>query len=310
MKRASRLLRWLSTLAIALLGATITLVAPQDARGFTHVVRKGETLASIASTLYGRADYEHILVAANALDAQGGSAIAPGMRLEVPAVGHARTALGDTWPALADKYLGDPNHSRVLSEANGSHPWIWPDPGTEIVIPYVLRHYAAADETIFDLAQRYLGDKMLAWQLVIFNDLKGNDIKRGDVVLVPLVDLKLTQAGESEAAAELPGDGGATAWAALQRQKTIEEKLPELHRLVMEGRYVDAVSLGERLRGMGDATKSQLAKIGKRLTVAYVALDAAGAAADACRLYLDNVNAVHLEPETTSPKVRAVCGQK
>ena len=305
-----RLDRALSAIALVAVLATATLYAPRRARAFTHVVRKGETLASIASAIYGRADYEHILVGANALDAQGGSAIAPGMRLEIPAVGHARTALGDTWAALADKYLGDPVHQRVLSEANKSHPWLFPDPGAEIVIPYVLRHYAADNETIFDLSQRYLGDKMLAWQLVIFNDLKTNDIRRGDVVLIPLVDLKLTAQGEREAAAQQHLNVEAGGGGALEHQKLIEEKLPELHRLVAEGHYVEAVALGEKLRGTGDATRSQLAKLGKRLTAAYVALDATGAAIEACGLYLANVSVVHLEPETTSPKIRAVCGVK
>ncbi|GAC1544512.1 MAG: hypothetical protein NVS3B10_08670 [Polyangiales bacterium] len=296
----------------ALLAATVAAVAavvglaPHDAFGFTHVVRKGESLASIAGSVYGRSDYEHVLVGANALDAQGGSAIAPGMRLEVPAVGHTRTALGDTWGALADRYLGDVKHARVLAESNDAHPWELPDPGTEIVIPYVLRHFAGADETIFDLSQRYLGDKLLAWQLVVFNDLKGNDIKRGDVVLIPLVALKLTAQGEAEAAADRQIE---IADAPRERQRRIEELLPELHRLTVEGRYVEAIALGERLRGMGDATRGQLAKIGTRLTIAYVALDATGAAIDACRLYLDNATVVHLEPEATSPKVRAACGK-
>jgi hypothetical protein len=295
------------SLVVATLAAGIFASLPNDAHGFTHVVRKGETLASIASAVYGRPDWEYILVGANALDAEGGSAIAPGMRLEVPAVGHTRTALGDTWPALADKYLGDPNHARVLAESNGAHPWELPDPGSVIVIPYVLRHFAAEDETIFDLAQRYLGDKMLAWRLVVFNDLKGNDIHRGDVVLVPLDDLKLTPKGEAEAAIDRQIE---ISGAPRDKQRKIEELLPELNRLVVDARFVEAVALGERLRGMGDATRSQLAKIGKRLTVAYVALDAPGAAADACRLYLDNAHTVHLEPETTSPKIRAACGQK
>ena len=296
--------------ALSALLACAALLPSRDAHAFTHVVRKGETLASIASALYGRIDYEYVLVGANALDAQGGSAIAPGMRLEVPAVGHQRTALGDTWGALADRYLGDPNHSRVFSEANDSHPWILPDPGSEIVVPYVLRHYAAADETIFDLSERYLGDRMLAWQLVVFNDLKSNDIKRGDVVLIPLVHLPLTAQGEAEAAGQLHGDLGAGGGKARERQRAIDEKLPELYQDVLEGRYIEAVALGERLRGVGDATRSQLAKLGKRLATAYVALDAPGAAIDACRLYLENANVVHLEEATTSPKLRAACGRK
>ena len=304
---------------MAALVASITMVA-SDAQAFTHIVRKGETLASIAKKVYGRPDLEYVLVGANSLDSQGGSVIAPGMRLEVPAVGHQRTALGDTWAGLADRFLGDVKHASVLAEANGTHFWYLPDPGSEILIPYVLRHYAGVDETIFDLSQRYLRDKMLAWQLVIFNDLKGNDIHRGDVLLIPLKDLKLTPEGAAEAASEfvvgIDGPYGEGGGSVRDRQKHIEEKLPELQAHVVAGRWVEAIGLGSRLLGMAqgprtelltDATRSQLARIGKLLATAYVALDATGSAIEACQLYLENANVVHLEPATTSPKVRQVC---
>lgn len=294
-----------------LLAAVLLALASfaNDARAFTHVVRKGETLASIAKSVYGRPDFEHILVGANALDAQGGSSIAPGMRLEVPAVSYQRAALGDTWTGLADRFLGDPRHSAVLAEANGTHPWLPPDPGAVIVVPYVLRHFAAADETIFDLSERYLGDKMLAWQLVVFNDLKKNDIRRGDVVLIPLKNLPLTPEGEAEASGDRGelGPSGVSGGRIRERQRQIEEQLPELQRAVVEGRWLDTVALGNRLLGMGDATRSQLARIGKLLATAYVALDATGPAIAACQLYLDHAHTVHLEAATTSPKLRAVC---
>jgi hypothetical protein len=319
MPNRARTQRLLPRLYVGLSVVAMLLARPSgEARAFTHVVRKGETLASIAKRIYGRADLEHVLVGANALDAQGGSAIAPGMRLEVPTLGHQRTALGDTWAELADRFLGDPKHSRVLSESNGSHPWLPPDPGSEIVIPYVLRHYAAADETIFDLSQRYLGDKMLAWQLVIFNDLKGNDIRRGDVVLIPLKELPLSPEGETEAATAATIDAWKQGGHVRARQKYIDEKLPELTQLVSSGRWLEAIALGNRLLGFAhgphfegptEATRSQVARLGKLLATAYVALDATGSAIDACQLYLDNANVVHLEPETTSPKVRQVCAR-
>lgn len=297
-----------TSVVAALLSVVGLLTLPtSDARAFTHVVRKGETLASIAKTVYGRPDFEHILVGANALDAQGGSSIAPGMRLEVPSVSYQRAALGDTWTALADRFLGDARHAAVLAEANGTHPWLLPDAGAVIVVPYVLRHFAAADETIFDLSERYLGDKMNAWHLVVFNDLKKNDIKRGDVVLIPLNNLALTPEGESEASGERLGPSGISAARTRERQRKIDDQLPDLQRAIVEGRWIDGIGLGNRLLGIGDATRSQLARTGKLLATAYVALDATGPAIEACQLYLDNAHTVHLEPATTSPKLRAVC---
>jgi hypothetical protein len=150
---------------------------------------------------------------------------------------------------------------------------------------------------------------MLAWQIVVFNDLKKNDIKRGDVILVPLKTLPLTPEGEAEALADRSelGPGGVAGAKIRDKQRRIEEQLPELHKQVLEGRWVEAVGLGNRLLAMGDATRSQLARVGKLLATAYVALDATGAAIEACRLYLEHANVVHLEPSTTSPKLRAVC---
>ncbi len=290
-----------------LLAALALAARPGDARAFTHVVRKGETLASIAKDMYGRADFEFVLVGANSLDAKGGTFISAGMRLEIPALGHERTALGDTWPALSDRFLGSPDRANILAHANGAKPWTPPEPGTEIAIPYVLRHVGSEGETVFDVAQRYLGDKMLAWQLVLFNDLPGNDIRRGQAVLIPLTELPLSDRAKAEAEQALALSQHESGGGARARQKVIEAKLPELHTLVRDGRWIESVGLGEQLLGMGDATRPQRARIGKLLTVAYAALDARGAAAQACRLYLENVTVAHLEPAITSPKVVEAC---
>ena len=66
--------------------ALSTLVG--HAQAFTHIVADKDTLASIAERYYGRIQFEKLLVAANDLDARGGSPIVRGMRLEVPALGH------------------------------------------------------------------------------------------------------------------------------------------------------------------------------------------------------------------------------
>src|SRR5207344_918112 len=78
-----------------------------DAAAFTHVVRPKETLADISKKLYGDATREVLLAGANALDAQGGSAIVPGMHLVAPANDWHRVVSRETWASIARDFLGD-----------------------------------------------------------------------------------------------------------------------------------------------------------------------------------------------------------
>src|SRR5258706_16246824 len=98
--------------------AVLFATLARHATAFTHVVQKNETLAQIAERTYGKIQYEKILVAANALDAQGGSPIVAGQRLEIPALDHHRIVPGDNWQNLAKQLLGDPERATVLAQAN------------------------------------------------------------------------------------------------------------------------------------------------------------------------------------------------
>ena len=177
----------------------VCLLAPH-ADAFTHVVKKGDTLASIAERYYGRIQHEKLLVAANALDAQGGTAIVPGMRLEVPGLSHRRVRRGETWATLAGELLGAPMRADVLAMANGTSPWLPPEDGAQIVVPYNLPVIVTSADTIVTIAFKYLGDQNKAWVLDHYNGFKGKRLARGDVVLVPVTDLALTATGRKAAA--------------------------------------------------------------------------------------------------------------
>jgi len=162
------------------------------------------------------------------------------------------------------------------------------------------------------LAQRYLGDINKAWELDAYNGRDGKQrLLRGDVVLVPLVDLSLTAEGKkaARAAAERTRtEGGGQAYEA---QRRAEADIPPLLADVRAGRYVDAVAKGNRLLGSGELTRPQLASIHRALLEAYVALDAAGLAAGACSAWKTNAGGdVRLDARSVSPKIRAACGTR
>ena len=287
----------------------LVLLAPSHASAFQHIVTSNETLAQIAIRYYGSPRFEAAIVGANALDAYGGSAIMAGQPLEIPAPSHHRTKEGDTWFSLARQFLGDGKRADTLARANGVVAWVPPSENQEIEIPAVVPHIVAEGETVTTLSQRYYNDMNKGWELDVYN---GRDTKqrllRGDVMLVPLIDLSLTEEGKKEAreaADRTRTEGGGQAYEA---QRHAEADIPPLVADVRAGRYVDAVAKGNRILGSGDLTRPQLAAIHRALLEAYVALDAPGLATGACTAWRANAGAdPRLDPRLVSPNIRAVC---
>lgn len=289
--------------------AALALALPRAAHAFPHVVQAGETLAQIAERLYGRIQLEKVLVAANSLDADGGTPIVAGMRLEVPAVGHYRVEAGETWATLARRLLGDAERADVLAAANEAMPWVAPADGAEIVVPYNLRYIVGQTDTLVGIAQKFLGEKDKAWVLDRYNQRKGQGLHRGDVLLVPLTELPLTEAGRAEAAGAEAAVRGQAGGGTREAQRKAESEIPRLLADVRGGRYVDAVARGVRLLALGELTKPQLASIHRELTEAYVALDAGGLAASSCAAWRENDPRARLDPAALSPKILAACSR-
>jgi hypothetical protein len=285
----------------------VGLSLASDAAAFTHVVQPGETLASIAERIYGRIQHERILVAANELDVQGGLSIVPGMRLEVPSVAYRRVKKGDTWQTMATEHLGTPKRADVLAISNGTNPWLPAEEGAEITIPYNLRLIATAPDTLPQVAYRYLGDTKKAWMLQQYNGVKGIELRRGDVVLVPLTDLPLTEEGRREAAAAGATEATEAHGETRTGQRRVASELPALIADVRGGRYVDAVRRGSGFLAVADLTSPELAVINRQLLEAYVALGATGLAAAACDAWRKYDPSASLDSNSLSPKILRAC---
>lgn len=298
---------------LALLALTALALFPtSDAKAFDHVVSHGETLAQLAIRFYGTPRFEAAIAGANALDVHGGSAIVAGQPLVIPAPAHHRVKEGETWFGLARTFLGDTRRAEVLARTNGAVPWVPPASEQEIEIPAVVAHIASERDTMPALAQRYLGDVNKSWELDIYNGRDGKQpLLRGDVVLVPLIDLSLTEEGKKAARSAADRERSEGGGQAYEAQRRAEADIPPLLADVRAGRYVDAVAKGNRLLGSGELTRPQLAAVHRALLEAYVALDAAGLAAGSCAAWKAGSDGnVRLDARTVSPKIRAACGAR
>ena len=280
-----------------------------QAQAFTHVVTEKDTLASIAERYYGRIQFEKLLVAANDLDSRGGSPIVRGMRLEVPALGHRVVRQGETWDSLAAEVLGSPKRSDVLSLANDSSPWLTPEEGAEIIVPFNLRVLPDTGDTLITIAYRFYGDMNRAWVLDRYNLLNGRKLQPGDVVLVPLTELPLSDAGKQAARASAGAVCSQAQGETRSVQKKVAQEIPALLADIRSGRYVDAVARGTRFLASAELSEPQVALVQRQLLEAYVALEAPGLATAACAEWLKRSPGVTLSPVDISPKILAVCGR-
>jgi LysM repeat protein len=283
------------------------LLPAQKASALVHVVQPGDTLAALAERYYGRIQLERILVAANRLDLGGGTALLAGMHLVVPTVGYVTVPKKETWANLAQRYLGSSQRADVLSIANGSSPWLVPDEGTRVLIPYNLTVQLTADESIVQIAQKYLGDAKHAWMLTHYNNLKKGQLERGTVILVPLTELELVNNGQVPAT-----DPERQSLDSIQNERKLQRKIaaeiPSLIADVRSGRYVDAIARGNRFLASNVLTIPQQSLVLRLLVESYVALDATGAGAAACAEWRKLDPSVRLNTTEYSPKILKVCG--
>jgi LysM repeat protein len=291
---------WWPRLALCACAHLGALGARAQDVSYVHVVRGGETLASIAQSYYGDPKRENVLVAENGLTAQGGSAIVEGMRLMIPTVTYHRVQAGDTWKALAERYYGDPSRAVALLRANHAKPGSTPDEGAQLLVPYPVRHVMEQGQLLLQVAEQYYTDRNDLRLLKSFNAAKGR-FTRGHIVLVPLFDLVLSEEGRAriEAATGKRVDSGESR----RLQAQIEESLPLLHEHVVKGRYAEAVALGNRLLGSGQLTGHQEISIQRELATAYVALGRNDLAVSAFARALEKQPDLELDSARTSPRV-------
>lgn len=301
--------RMKSPWAVFFLGASLLLnTTPVGA--FPHIAQPGETLASLAERFYGRIQMERVLSTANSMDGTKTPQLTPGMILEIPALTYRKVHQGQTWKSLAAELLGDEKRHILLAQVNAHQPWIEPELGQLIVVPYNLSWVATGEESLATLAYRFLGSTKHAYQLSQYNGLGDRDLKRGDILLLPLSELPLTpegQAAAEEAAHQLTEQARGDHF---RKQQESKSEAKQLHEDVRNGRYVSAVARGTKLLERGKLPQAGRAQVHYLLLESYVALDARGLARASCESWRSLAPESTLDPFTTSPKILRICPEE
>lgn len=306
----SAVLTWLRRsvgLSLLLMMLGVPPVAQADA-SLIHQVRTGETWESIADLYYGDATKAAALRSENGI-AKDVTLIA-GMRVSIPTVTFHLTEEGDTWDELASRYYRVPERAFVLVEANGGKPNLPPDAGAELIIPYPIRHVTEQGESLLDVSRTYYSGAAAAGnqRLRRFNQIPGRQRPtRGQVLLVPLTDLQLSEQGRKFAEEE--GFVSAATGDKREKQQQVAEELPTLREHVKRGRYVAAVAMANELLGMGDLSGNQLVTIQRELGTSLVALGEEQMAVDAFAAAVRVQPDMDLDMARTSPKVMKVFRQ-
>lgn len=278
-------------------------VLAADARAqavYTHAVQEGDTLASIAQRYYGDPTREAVLREANRMKGPEVNDLLPGSWIFVPIVTFYRVGPDETWKSLAIRFFGREARAAILIEANNGNRRVEPDAGAELLVPYPLRHVVAPGETLAKIAKLYMPDTPTSVKRIRqFNP--GARIERGQVVLVPLFDLKLAAEGRTEASAAFAGAAGGGAAKAAQDE--VENSLPKLIQQVQQAEFAEAVSLANRLLGTQLLTSTQAVTIQKELAVAYVALERPDLAEASFRAALALQPNLEFDTVRTSPRV-------
>ncbi len=294
------------SIVLCALGVGLTYLLTVDAQAFPHVVQEKDTLAELTTRYYGRVQYERLLAAANGLTGTA-RGLVPGQPLEVPALSYHRVQPNETWETLALMLLGGVHRSVVLAQINDQQPWIQPEIGQLIVVPYNLAWVTNDQDSLATLAYRFLGSTKYAYRIAQYNQLGDDALKRGQVLLFPVSDLALTAEGRRAADAAYSRMTEHGQGEQFEQQRGASAEVTQLAQDVHGGRYISAVARGNKLLSHVELSEPSRTHIHLLLLESYVALDARGPARTACEAYRALEPHKPLDPVETSPKILKLC---
>ena len=263
----------------------------------THRVAPGESASSIAARYY--ADYElaDLLLGYNG---KSGTVIRVGELLKIPMCDEHVVRAGDTWSALAQRYLGRADGWPAVASLNGLSPERPLRVGQRVVFPVVLDHALRPGETLAVLAQRFYGDTKRSSVLRRFNAI--DDPRRlsvGQTVKIPLVAFRASSKPEPPATVAAP-----SAPAPPPRRFTSELRSVAL--ALAEGEFDNAADqIGDLRDDVTRAgTTAEQVELWRLLALVSVAREDDERACQAYHALLDVKADWSPDPDLVSPKVR------
>ena len=287
--------------------AMLPLLWGVSASGWTHVAKSGETLDQLATRYYGDDAFSMVIRAANGFMHPDDGRLLQGERVEIPEVKYHVAQTGENWQNLAERHLGTSDRGGFLAELNGAKKEEDLVAGRVVKIPYQLLYVLAPDESIRTVVKAFLKNKRDAKWLQAYNFRKKKKWKRGDALLIPLMDVELTERQKEIVDGLRGGDRGGTA---TDEDRKFQEEAVKLISAMREdfsnGRYLEIVAAAQRLLGTGKLTDPQKIGTYQYLGFAYVAFGMRVEAISAFRKALEFQPEMELSPITTSPKILEV----
>jgi LysM repeat protein len=173
-------------LMLLLLGAVgVSTATPATAAEATYTLGPGETLAGLATQLYGASWKAVYITTRNGLASE--KDVPAGTKVIIPACAVYKVRRGEILADIAKRWLGDRDRFKLLAQENGIKDPADLEVGTELLVPFVLRHVAEAGDSWSKIAQRYYRNTHRAALVKDYN-AGVTALSAGDKVLVPIFD--------------------------------------------------------------------------------------------------------------------------
>ncbi len=285
----------------------------------SHTLREGETLQQVARYYYGAGWKASYIVGRNGLSAEADAKV--GKTYAVPAGATYKIRKGDSLASIAKRELGDKERYRFIMTANSITDINDLEVGRELLMPFVIKHTVAANETLATISKLYFHSTKQAKAIQEYNALATTTAAPGVKLLVPIVDKDTLDVKKK---APMPKGAAATPVADETPPDEPKSKDPPLaavpgdepsdkspgariRRAIKQyhaGEFDQACRDLERLLGEPRLARDDRLRVIEYCGYCAVAFGDMGPARDYFRRWLEMRPDVQLDPVFTSPKIR------